>query len=340
MAIVWMDGFDLYPSSPGTIYPYTDASSLSTVSPGIFDIGKKLRASYTGGYITLGVNPASTYIVAAHYQIAGPDFANEYYLFKFYESNILHLSIKGVIVSNTIVFKAYRADNTLVATSSGFSYTTGSVYWISTKVTIHDTAGVVSIKVNGNEILNATGLDTRNGGTSGVISSIVIYLLKFGNIDSFIDNLHVMDTSGTSYNDHINEHKIFTEFPSADGALNDFTASSGSRYACVNETGYNDDTNYIYSSTSGHNQSFSTDNISGISTVAAVKVFARARKDDTETRNFKLLNRQGSTNYSSSSFTAGSSYTNFYNIWQTNPATSSNWTANEADTCEIGVSLD
>jgi hypothetical protein len=88
------------------------------------------------------------------------------------------LSDAGVTVHNTL-----SADNTgalyvtrstapgIVSSAAGL-IVTGTWYYVELTVKLHDTAGTVTLRLNGAVVASGTGLDTKNAGTKAVYDSL------------------------------------------------------------------------------------------------------------------------------------------------------------------------
>src|SRR5262245_56180486 len=94
------------------------------------------------------------------------------------------------------------------STSLGFfDLPQGQWFYMEMKVTIHDTAGAVVVRIDGQTVLNLTNQDTRNGGT-GFCNSIQFIC---GNVGSAymsynLDDFYICDTAGSApFNDFLGD---------------------------------------------------------------------------------------------------------------------------------------
>jgi hypothetical protein len=98
------------------------------------------------------------------------------------QRNIIRLwSDSGAIEHNRLVVDTsvpgrllYTRSSTAVANSGSFVLVTNTWYYIEVQARLHDTLGSVIVRVDGIERINATGLDTRQGGTKTVYDQLRI----------------------------------------------------------------------------------------------------------------------------------------------------------------------
>jgi len=119
--------------------------------------------------------------------------------------------------------------------------------YIEYKVVIHDTTGAIIIKVNGDEVANVTGLDTRNGTPTSATH------LKIWGIDADSDTQDGCYCYDDVYIDDaafLGPIKVEQLLPNGDTADEDWALSTGvDSYALIDENPKNDDTDYISSGT-------------------------------------------------------------------------------------------
>jgi hypothetical protein len=332
MAIEFMDGFDYYTGTDATGHQsvWDSASSVTSISAdggGVYDYGRTAALS-SNTFLKKTVNSTATKIVAFHMKAAGYNGGN---FVSFYDSATLHVNIK-VNADKTVTF--YR-NTTALGTSTALVAAINTWAWYSVKVTIDDAAGVVSLYMNGNLIYELTSQDTRNAGNASCNFIQLSSCYTTASTTNY-DNVHIMDSTGATYNNHIGEHRIYKYLGTADGALTDMTASAGNDYACIDENPNNGDTDYISTSTAGHINTVAAPALS-LSTIAAVKVSASIRKDDAGTRTARVINRQSTTNYAGTSYDAASTYSFISHLWLVNPATTSAWSGAEVDATQPGI---
>jgi len=82
------------------------------------------------------------------------------------------------------------ASTTIASSANGALPSAGVWYYIEVQAKLHDTTGFVIVRVNGTNVINATGLDTRNGGTKSVYDTL--FLSQGGNSGTtLVDDLYI-----------------------------------------------------------------------------------------------------------------------------------------------------
>jgi len=208
--------------------------------------------------------------------------------------------------------------------------------YIEFKATIHDTTGVVVLKVNGVEVLNLTNQDTRNGANAQV-TSLQIYNIVANTVGTYWDDIYICDTNGAVNNDFLGDVAVKRLLPSGAGNSTDFTPSAGSNYACVDEAAVNDDTDYVQSTTVGHKDLYAFGDLpTGTWVIKGVAVNLQAKKPDAGSRTARALTRTGATDYEGGDLSVGIAYANLQTFFETNPNTGVAWTHSEVDGAEFG----
>ena len=238
----------------------------------------------------------------------------------------------------------YLGDGTFGMTRNGTSVGTkpisdylgiagGTWYHIEIIYYCDNTSGGFEVYVNGELACTSGGynVDTQNGG-SGTPN---VLALEGDSGSWYFDDLALY--TGGSPGTQIGPSRVITEMPTGDGALTDWTPSTGSRYTCVDEIGPNT-TDYISDATVDHRNTFTKDALGVTGIVRAVAVNYYAEKDDAATRSIRGSLRIGSTNHDASvDQSMGVSYSYFEDIWEQNPDTSGDWTVSDVDAAEFGV---
>ena len=253
-------------------------------------------------------------------------------LFTFLESTTVHVNLE------------YNGDGTLSVTRNGTALTGGTSaavitaanvwYSVELSATINDTTGAFELRVNEVAVASGSGLDTRNGGTSGVVS--VIRFNGRGTSDDYDDLWS--DGSAGAFN---GDMRVCSHLPNSDGGASQWTPSTGTaHYACVDDATPGGDTDYVSDATAGHRDTygFPALPVGSSATVKAVQVRMWARKDDAGTRTIDAVARIGGTNYDNGSALAlSTSYSAQEARYLTDPSTGSAWTVSGVNGAELGV---
>lgn len=177
--------------------------------------------------------------------------------------------------------------------ASGTTDITASTWaFIEVKVLFGTTAanGAITVNVDGANVLTMTGIDTNYTG----LGCYQVEIVGGGHsVDyTWIDDIVIMDDTGTYMNDFLGDCTIETLIPNADGTTVNWTASAGANYQCVDETpnAANDDTDYIYSATAAQESRFAMTNLAvSPTTVYAVYPRVRAKKETSGIRTLRML---------------------------------------------------
>lgn len=131
--------------------------------------------------------------------------------------------------------------------------------YVELKMKIHDTTGYYELRVEGQTILSATNIDTRNGGANGRIETIRI---GAGSL-YYLDDFYFINVDGRDPSDFLGPVRIYTLFPNASGTYSQFTRSTGTvNYTNVDETNPSM-TDYNQSTASGQYDTYNFGDIAG-----------------------------------------------------------------------------
>lgn len=225
----------------------------------------------------------------------------------------------------------YNGDGTFSVSRAGTALTGGTTanlgiaantwYHIELYALINDTTGAFELRVNEASVASGSGLDTRNGGTSGVINQ---YRFNGTGSNDDFDDLH-----GMTGQDWAGDTRCIGQLPNSDGATLQWTPSTGTaHYAVVDEATPNGDTDYVSDATAGHIDTYGYPSVGvgSTATVVAVGVRLIARKDDAGARTIDQVVRRGGTNYATGTAkTLSTTYAAYAGTWNTDPSTGSAW---------------
>lgn len=207
-------------------------------------------------------------------------------------------------------------------------------HYIEFRGTISNTVGVFTLKVDGVQLLNATGQNTR-GGTNNFIDSFR-FLPGGGNTQSLFwyDDFYVSDSG------FYGKSQIAALAPTADSGSQQWTTSTGTdHYALVDENPSNSDTDYNVSGTSGQADLFDvTDN--SLTTIHGVQICAIVRETDGTPFNVNLTCKSGSTTSAGSNIAVGGqTYSTKMRIIESDPDTATAWTDSGLDAAKFGIAI-
>ena len=245
----------------------------------------------------------------------------------------------GTVQDNLILLsdgtlQVLRNGTTVLGTSSGFAAITNVYYHFEWYIRIHNTLGLVQIRVNNTERMNLTGQDTQATGNN-TASEIVLANTSAtgiaGNTD--FDDV-VIRNDGWS-----GDKQVGAYFPTGTGFTDQWSAVGATfTYQTVDETAPNSDTDYAAASTVSYLSLWTYATMPTSSTIDAVIPLPFAKKTDPGTATFDSDVRLGGVNYpGASKAPSDGSYQYHPDILTTSPATGITWTVSEWNTpIEIG----
>lgn len=221
-------------------------------------------------------------------------------------------------------------------------------YWIEFHVTIADsiTANSCAVWVNDYPWATvATGQDLKAHATTTTADTINLFGVPGtvgGQNIAYFDDVIICDGQAGLYFP-IGHSYVDILYPTADGTINDWTASTGGRSSCVDEASQNGDTDYISASTAGNVQLFNVSDVGhSLSWCDGIQVNSYARSDSANTYIHYPLIRSNATTYAmtTQAFTASTTYVDYRGILETDPTNSNaSWTGSVLDALEAGVKL-
>lgn len=352
MALLWMEGFD--------------EDVLSGQRYDVYDAGTKFEKNTTvtryGSAGSLKINQNSTtnadlflrkYLpfnsatavagVAFRFESASTNQA----ILTFSDGDNASRQMRVYLNSNDTL-SVQRDQTTLATTTQVLKPDTW--YFIELKVTIDNSAGSYELRVNGQNVLSASGVDTDNTG-SGQIEFIVLADTGTSAGDdsriSYFDNLYVVDDTGTDVNDFLGEISVDTIRPDGDGDVNNFVGSDGNsnqNWRLVDEVDNDGDTTYVESNTSGEIDLYTFENMTSTPTTSGIyglQLENLVSKSDAGFAEYRNILRTNSTNYfGSGNYPSYNDYESFYSVWEINPDTTGVWTEQEINTIQGGTKVD
>lgn len=222
----------------------------------------------------------------------------------------------------------------IVATSGDTTLVIDEWHVVEVKCNMENSGSAV-VMVDGAEVINVSGdfLYTAAGPRDYI-------RLMDGVTYTSLDWFAVMDSSGSYMNDFIGDMKIEDAVPDADGATANWTASAGSNYQCVDDAlgAYNDDTDYISSSTTDQDNYVSMGALSGTGASSFLFAFHTALARNDGSGSIALLTNSSATVSASADKTLSTSYAWKRKADLVDPNTSSPWASVGAlNSAEWGV---
>jgi hypothetical protein len=167
----------------------------------------------------------------------------------------------------------------------------------------------------------------------------LLFVAQPSTIYTAVDDVYVLDTTGTVNNDFLGDVRVQTLYPSADGANTGFTPSTGTtHYTLVDEPTPNT-TDLVSASGAGLKDSYGfQDLMATTANVYGVQATNYAAKDNTGAVGLKNIMRISGTQYTGpTAWYLSTTWTANRELWEKNPATSAPWAPADVNAAEFGV---
>lgn len=227
--------------------------------------------------------------------------------------------------------------------------TTGTWYYVEFGVTISASipASTCYVNVGGvNWITVPAGQNLEGDGITAGADGFAFVGISGSDLD--FDDLYVCDAQAGATGPFGNM-MVQCIYPNADGATNDWTASTNSRSSCVDEALANGDTDYIYYATTGGAttlnavQLFDMQNLTYTPTaITGIQWNCYARKSDAGYRYIERVIRSNATTNANTATnnSLGIDYQTFTDVLETDPCNSNAaWNRTSVDALQAGVIL-
>lgn len=329
MAIVWMDGFDLYNSTATMAL-----KGYSTVTNGLVAgrFGGQ-AAQNTGGLTpqTWGVPSGNTFAVGFAFRVgdlSGNTTGKGIFSFQTGATIITKL---GVDVNGALKFGRGDFTTNLIANSANGLIAINVWNYIEIEYTRNGATGAVTVYLNGSSVLTASGANT---GATAI--DTMAFMPEFFGGNKEMDDLYVVDVAT-----RLGESRIDTLRPSADSGAQQWTRSTGANnFANVDDTTLNSDTDYNSSATVANKDLYDVADLGFTpASVRAVQAVMFARKDDATARTIRHYIKEGGTTTNGTTRAMGSSFGMFTDLYATNPRTAAAWSAAEVNATQLGLDV-
>ncbi len=318
MALVFIDGFN---SGTTGLWDYVSSSGVSVASQ-----ISGMQATYSlyipsTGMIYKVLPAADEYTIGFYYRAMGSSSAS---IVRFMNDGTL----LGEVRRNTssAYLEVYR-DTTKIAT--GITTISSAARHIQIRYVPHTSTGYFQVKVDNVVDINFSGATVTS---SAQINRIVIGS-ESTTVNGYFSNI-VIDNSTFPGMLLVGAFTV-----NSNGYLNEWTASAGQNYQCIDEVPASDaDLVYTTSTDKIDFYAGTMPDIDYVSSIVAVQVQARCMLiGEPASNQIKVGVRPGSTNYFGDAQSVGVTYKDYTTIWTTNPSTSTSWTKSDLSSLQIGI---
>ena len=313
MAIEFFDGNELVNNlATGWEPPWTTASLWFGATAGV---GPPTGTYYSGQAASAGYHMArmfladkATRIIGMHCYFNGNGSAAPMVNWAFGDGFLLNqtagssaLTQVGIGRNATGHFVAYNgrgpgltSGGTLLGTSAS-APPLNTWVWIEIKVTVHASAGVVHIKLNGVDYLNLTGQDTQNTANATQNSVAITGTEGWYGWDDFV----CLNTDGSAPdNDFLGECEVLPCLPSTgNGTHQDSTPSTGTDRGALVDESVPSTSDYNSIATPGDEDTYNYPTLGSTGTIIALQVCSLLSKTDGGACSARNIMRLSGTDY-------------------------------------------
>ena len=340
MSLLLYCGFDYFNTSQtNRIWPYVVGNG-AIVTPGrIGGQGYGFTNVGTASYIGSMIPNSTTVIVGIAFNFSVGDATNPFLILEdATASRVSPTPQMDLRVTTDNAFQVTR-NGTILGTTADALFGFNLWNYLELLITISNSSGIIQLRVNGNTELNLTGLDTQNT-SNNYVNKIRLQAFITGTATANFDDLYVANDAGSVNNTFLGECRVQTQYPSANGAENDFTAiGAGTNWQCVDETIMDDDTTYVKSGVVGNIDDYAMGTVSFTGTIFGVQVNVTQKKDDVGSRAITPMVRSGGTNYLGTAVTCQTDYLTAQHIFELNPNGNVAWTNTTINAMNAGLKV-
>lgn len=246
----------------------------------------------------------------------------------------------GGVRFNGTFLQVNRAGTLVTGTTA---IVTNRWYYVELKYVVHDTTGSYELRIDGVTELSATNVDTRNGGTSGVIDSFTIGTVSGSNVNYEYADIYFCDGAGSTNNDFLGDVRVEALFPNGNGNSSQLVGSDGNstdNYLLVDETTTtNATTDYVQSATTGEQDTYTYTNMTALTgTVYGLQILPYGIKADAGTRSIYSVARVAGVEENGPIKPLSASATYYPDIRETKPGGGA-WSISDVNGAEFGVEV-
>lgn len=280
---------------------------------------------------------------ARYYILNDEDSSTNDHSFIFYEGGYggtAHLTVQ-FIPNFAILVKRGDASGPDLVTTANNVWNDDTWFYIEVQVKIHDTTGYVIIRINGIEVANETGLDTRNGGSDGLIDAFGIGAGENNTCDPRICDIYVLNEQGAAFNDFLGPVEIESLRPNGAGNYTNYTPSAGDNHDAVDDplpSNHDGDSTYVETSAAATRDSYAVEDLASTKDPIAVSARVVAKTESGTALDIATFLRRSSTDDDGPATTPFTGYQqNGYKIWEEDPVAAGAWTNANFDATEFGI---
>lgn len=341
MALKWIDGAETwgYPDYYSRVYASSGGVGVNT--PGRISPGQRYisLAAGSGHLTTPSLGQQNTWVVGFGLNIA----ADQDFEWRFLNSDTEQCRLEAVQNGAGYQLRLYRGATTIFTSSVTFE--AGIWHYFEFKVTVRTGVnGSYELRRNETTIDSGSAVNLANTGSDGCDAHSWGHHSTGAGVS--IDDIYILDSTGTSNNDFIGDSLCVGILPDGDGASTDWTTSTGStHYVLVDDpsTAPLDTADYVYSDTNGQIDLFTFEDLpaTGLGTIRGVRLsnFSRMESVGNRTLRGKFRSSGGTVANGDDFVVDGQSNFDRTVIFDENPVTTSAWTASDINGGQFGFEV-
>jgi hypothetical protein len=331
MTLLLADGFDTYTTNADMKSTWQVSNGGVTVAQtGRFSVGSSIRIPF-GRYIAYPLdNTPTTLIVgfAMYPTIIQRDNRTFLRLLSQTAGVLFQFQWFDTSPRFTVGSTTYSPAPTLI--NEGWHY-------FEVKFIVSATVGRVVVRIDGSQVIDTGNVNT---GTTGVGS---VRFLGYDDVrfsGNLFDDIYICDGNGSTNNDFLGPCKVRYFLPTANGDTNNWTASTGSNYQCVDDTPPYNTTDYVSTTGVGNKDNYTFQTVSNFADIKGVAVYLVAIQTDVELKSIRAIAKSGGVEATGSAQQTFNSYYPHLTVFETDPSTSVAWTQSGVNAAYFGIKLE
>lgn len=353
MSLIFIDGFDHYDpqADDGTGQPWLSRGKSDFLNPQASRIAGRRPSSYAlrlpggdgGGYVKVLPAPMTSLIVGAALRLGGYASVNTPTLFCIRTAGgssqygyALELTPEGLL-RTTISSNGYASYSFISQDSRGRLPVRGWHY-VEFKVIQHESIGVLQARVNGQLVIDLSGIPTLLSGSGQLLSVFVgSNPSQSTGVTVDVDDLYIANTAGPFNNDFLGDVRVDVLQPQANGSFNQWSVEgAASAWQAVSD---GLDATGVRAASVGLAQTFYMQALPAMASPAVhgVQVAALARKTDAGSAALRLRAVSGAQIASSADIALQEQLAWHTAMFEANLNDGTQWTESAVNAAEFGV---
>jgi hypothetical protein len=359
MALVAFDGFDHYSTDPTDLLSrrsgglqWNAENQATYVVPGRNSFGMAIQLGQTAFLQGTLVTPIAGGFIGFAAKLVTGNLNNppSLRLVDLHGGTQAQVSVVFDPASGSI--RAYRGGyddgsgtDVLLGSTANNVFTNNAWNYVEIAATINNAAGAVTVRLNGAQVLNITGVDTQFTANAW-FEAIWFRGPTSGSNDAWqIDDFYVSNTTAGSgavpFNAFIGDARVWSLYATGDATTQQWTPLTVGtpNWQEVSETRNDGDASYNSTASVGARDNFHFQQLPTAVQVLAVQVTGSYRRDDAGPRTVNQHLTSGGTDVVGASYVLPNTYVYCCDFWTTDPHTSAAWTVAAVNAVAAGYGL-